>query len=438
MSTNLVKGAKYIRYGLDLVLLNPDYQPVGNVHYVQAKCNKCGNKVKLLRGDWVYDGIKACPGCKGNNTSGSTTIDDKKKVTRTTKPKAEVKAQSQEKTVSQMFLVGNTLDNCKITHTRGDMVELTCNKCKRVFELSRSRIIGIAQSKGRLCGCSDMQKMDIGLIQRMNPAEVSKRAEKAQRELPGWIYKGTRLVGERGNLRYMYRCATCGRAKEFATLDKLMKFDGVCDKCEKIKNSKMIPLTKMDWVGYTTKCRTVVRTYENDQNIKMAEVKCLLCGNTEDIALASVITGDMDVCEKCAVKPLQLLCPVCQKVHLKNNLSGLYSEVKSDIICMNENKKIPKDELLGEHEFRIRMQYIKSKYKNKFKFSRKTDGANDKAGLIVFDSGYTGRNGEEYHNCMCPQHNKFLCLTEQEIEEYRHDFCMNFRMIPAFENKQIK
>ena len=34
----------------------------------------------------------------------------------------------------------------------------------------------------------------------MNPAEVSKRAEKAQRELPGWIYKGTRLVGERGNL----------------------------------------------------------------------------------------------------------------------------------------------------------------------------------------------------------------------------------------------
>lgn len=249
----------------------------------------------------------------------------------------------------------------------------------------------------------------------------------ANKEIKGWLYLGGKSVGPKTTLQ-VYQCQTCFTTKMMRDKE-LWDFDGKCERCEQLREAKSVPLTSMDWVGYTTNCRRIQKVFVRD-NIKMASVQCLICGEIEEIALSTVITDSSMICKKCGSNKIMLSCPICGKPHIATTVKALYANSlnQTEIKCISSNEVVDREDLLYEHEFRIEMAYIKSRYKDKFKFKRRIKGDGTKASLIIFNEGYTGMDNKQYNSCMCTKHNRFLNLTDEEAENYQHEFCMDLRM----------
>lgn len=432
----LDKGYRYQKNGLDFTVIAKDYKIIGKIHYLQAKCNTCGKKVELHQGEWAMETVKVCPSCfklaKKQQPKENLQEQPKKQHKTLIRPKIEIKQPTSS--IRDRLIRGFTVDDCKVDSVRGVDVVLICQKCNARIILSKSMIQSKVDSKIPLCNCHELEKADVGLIKAVGPSK--NKAEQPYRELPGWIYQGRNEEAKKAT-RYIYRCATCGKVVIFTTHEVLNK-DCSCQNCKKISKSKGQPVGSNDWTGFTAKCRRIETIYVNDNNVKMATVKCLLCDETEDIALISVIRDEIQVCDKCASKPLILNCPVCGKNHLKNNLKGLYSGEKSDIICINKNEKIPKEQLVGEHDSRVRMQYIMKKYRGRYTYQSRQGSNGERAELMKFNEGYTGTDGQFYQSCLCVEHNKFLSLTEDEQGTYTHDYCDNDRMIPYNGKRALK
>lgn len=443
---SLEKGSRYSKNNLDFTLVNKEYEVVGRIYYVQAKCNTCGKKVKLHRGKWATDTLDGCPNCLKKNKSitkeskpvvvGVGAVKPLVKLNSTTQEpkirpvvKVDKSSQSQNGTIA----IGLTVCNCKIDTIKGDIVTLTCQKCKSKIQISKQLVSDKIRSNDAICKCDELEKANVGLIKAVG-LENTKR-DKPLRELPGWIYMDKRTKNK--SIYYIYRCAICGIAEEFNE-NSVLNNKCNCKHCAKLLKTKQQPIGSSDWTGYITKCRRVDRVYTTDNNIKMAEMRCLICNCVENIALISVIKDEIQVCDACATKQLVLNCPICEKNHLKNNLKGLYSEVKSDIICINKNEKIPKEELVDEHDSRVRMQYITKKYRGRYTYKSRLRANGERAQLFIFNEGYIGTDKKEYSSCMCVEHNKFLCLTEEEQSSYCHEFCDNVRMIPYKGDKSVK
>lgn len=437
----LDKGYRYQKNGLDFTMMAKDYKVIGKIHYLQAKCNICGKKVEIHQGEWAMETVKICPSC----FKLAKKQQPKKKIQEQSKgqpqpvgqrrilikPKVEIKQPIGN--IRDKLIRGFTIDNCKVDSVMGADVVLICQRCNARILLSKSMVQSKVDSKIPLCNCHELEKADVGLIKAVGPSKS--KVEQPYRELPGWIFQKTIVEGKKTN--YEYRCAICGMIEKF-TVNSLLNKDCSCIKCKKISKSKGQPVGSNDWTGFTTKCRRIENTYVNDNNVKMATVKCLLCDETEDIALISVIRDEIQVCDKCASKPLILNCPVCGKNHLKNNLKGLYSGEKSDIICINKNEKIPKEQLVGEHDSRVRMQYIMKKYRGRYTYQSRQGSNGERAELMKFNEGYTGTDGQFYQSCLCVEHNKFLSLTQDEQGTYTHNYCDNDRMIPYNGKRALK
>lgn len=425
----LDKGYRYQKNDLDFTVIAKDYEIIGKIHYLQAKCNICGKKVKIHQGEWAMEAVKVCPSCYklANKKQPKEVQSNTKKIKPKTvlvKPTTKI-AETPVGNIKDKLTSGFVVDDCKVESVRGTDVILICQRCNGRIFLSKSAIQSKVDTKAHLCRCHELEKADIGLITAVGPSKD--KVEQPYKELPGWIFE--KSIVDRKKVDYRYRCATCGAVETF-TIHSILNKDCSCMKCKKITKSKGQPVGSNDWTGFTTKCRRIENTYVNDNNVKMATVRCLLCDETEDIALISVIRDEIQVCDKCASKPLILNCPVCGKNHLKNNLKGLYSSEKSDIICINKNEKIPKEQLVGEHDSRVRMQYIMKKYKGRYTYQSRQGSNGERAELMKFNEGYIGTDGQFYQSCLCVEHNKFLSLTEDEQGTYTHDYCDNDRMIP--------
>lgn len=452
----LDKGYRYQKNDLDFTLIAKDYEIVGRIHYVQAKCNICGKKVKLHQGQWGTGTLTGCPNClkktKGSKESNNEKVEKsaigvvkpivkiqsknnnikEKSAVGAAKPIAKVQNESKSKPITNI-MVGAIIDDCRVDSVRGTEVTMMCQKCKNRITLNKIIIQDRIRSNTHICKCYELEDANVGLIQKIGPNNDKK--EQAYRELPGWIFMNSEIINN--NTRYNYRCATCGQMAQFTVNDVLNK-ECSCANCKRIVKTKGQPVGNNDWTGFTTKCRRIESTFTNENKIKMATVRCLICGETEDLALISVIQNNIQVCDKCANRQVILSCPVCGKNHLKNNLKGLYSEGKSDIICINKNEKIPKEELVEEHNSRIRIQYIMKKYRGRYTYQDRQDSNGERAGLMKFNEGYTGTDGQFYQSCMCIEHNKFLSLTKEEQGTYTHDFCDNDRMIPYNGKRALK
>lgn len=408
----------------------------GEEDKVVCLCHFCNKESTYLKEDWINDSITECIQCKKLRNKGMA-VHKRLKL----RSNEQIGSLALEKIVSSVNKVEAVM---KCSNCRREVSVSLVDIEKEVNAYAKDNNIQGEETGGKLsnnqihsilknlqfCDCMRMDKLkeDIGLIHSVNKSDMPRFRPKANREIKGWLYLGGKVIGAKTTLQ-VYQCQSCFTTKMLRDKE-LYTFDGKCERCEELKQSQSIPLTQMDWVGYTSNCMRVQKIYMKD-GIKMASVQCLICGSTEEIALSTFITDSSLLCSKCGTNKIILRCPICNQPHINTTLKALYSNSLNQTVikCSNTGEEIDKEDLVCEHEFKLEMAYIKSRYKNIYKFNHRIKGDNNKASLIVFEEGYTGTDGKSYNNCMCTKHNKFLNLTNEEAENYQHEFCIDLRMV---------
>jgi len=397
-----------------------------NRELITCICGKCNRESTYLKKAFINETISACKIC---SKQANKKID---------KLKLEPGDKINNVTIDKIDTVGNSI-----------RLQFTCNICKKQHKVYKDSADKISKSEIR-CNCEDFKKgkKQIGLIEGYHtdnePKLMRKKAAVAlkpdnifQREIPGFRYIGSSVQGVK-SVSFSYQCLDC---LSIINIPEGRVTAGNCDitckRCKELKDNNSITLTKMDWVGYINNCRRVQRVYTSDSNIKMCEVQCIICGSTEKMPLATFISDQTLICKECSTNILKLRCPICGEAHIKTSIKALYNTNNSGYTCTTTGKKIDKEDLISDHEFEIEKQYIKSKYSGKYNFARRIKGRNGIANMIVFDSGYTGTNGEFYNNCMCIEHNKFMSLSDSELQKYMHEYCMETRMMPYNQNGKL-
>lgn len=404
-----------------------------------CKCSYCNRLSVYSKLDWVNKAIAGCSLCIGESKKDTEAFN-----------KLSLKHNQK---------IGSTqLKKLVKCYNRIDAV-LECSECKKQTSVSLTNIYNQLQdytkkqkikqinsenieellSMINICECQKMNELkeQVGLIHAVKEQDIPKFRPKATRQFENWLYLRGEVVGTKQTLQ-VYQCQKCFAIKKLREKE-MLTFDGVCNHCEELKESHSIPLTQMDWIGYTSNCRKIKRVYIED-NIKMCEVECMVCGKTESLALSTMITDNSLLCDNCASKKIQLVCPICNQPHIKTTLRALYSNSvnATKMRCDVKNQDIERDDLLYEHEFKVEMKNIKDMYRKKYTFNHRIKGDENRASLIVFNEGYEGTDGNFYNTCMCPKHNKFLNLNENEVGIYNHEYCIDMRMVAYNSKGKVK
>lgn len=341
--------------------------------------------------------------------------------------------------------VGDSIGTYEITHTGIKSkhepifnIKIKCNKCKDELDINVIQLSNLMGGKYKpKCKCSKQLKKQIGLIAELEDIP-SKSNRGRYRNIEGWEFWGVETTNS-NRLKYKYMCLKCGKIeylseKAYNTLSDKLE----CNNCKSIP-SKSIILNTIDWVGHIKNGLRIEKVYTDDNGIKMATVVCLICSESYDIALATIVNSQDIVCKKCGKRKMMLKCPKCGQNHIQHTLSSLYSITEqSQMICTNTGKTYDKMELITEHEFLLDRDFLRSKYINQFDFESMRPARGPLAKMIKFKQGYVGTDGKYYTACMCAEHNKLLTLTDEEFNSYQHEFCHESRMISIKPKYKLK
>lgn len=226
------------------------------------------------------------------------------------------------------------------------------------------------------------------------------------------------------------QCVHCG-CNTIDTEKNFKKYEYKCKKCDKISVDRINVVENTNWVGYVRHNLEIVKTRKDSNGVLMADTKCLACGNTATMPVISVVTEEELTCIKCGDTPIMVECPLCKKPHIRTKFRSLYAIDESGgnryFPCGKD--KVPVSEVVLQHETLARLDNIRKRYKG-YELRERIPGHDGTPDIYKFTDNYTGTDNEVYHTCMCSTHNKLMVLTDDEIRNYKHQFCADTRMMP--------
>jgi hypothetical protein len=384
---------------------------------VMCKCGFCNKLARYNIDDFLDENISQCKVC------------------------FEEKRALEKKTG---YREGKLVGDCRILEVGNDRlktIKYICMNCGKKGETSAKKLDNIVAKNEGVCECKKLNKLSssIGLIDAVgNKRENELNIKRGIKEIKGFKYLDAVCVTTNSRaMAYKYTCLKCCNNEVFTGEQLLNDRDINCSQCKHIGKRGNKIITNLDWVGYTKNCRRITRTFMVD-GVKHCETKCLLCGEKERVELALFLISKTILCNKCSDVEILLRCPDCGKSHIKTTMRKLIKQTPVKYKCDEKKSFVDKEDLIIEHEFEVERQYIKSKYKGKYNYENRVVGRNGLANLIIFDSTYQGLDGKRYKNCMCIEHNKFLALSNEELNNYCHEYCMDSRVIPYNEKGNLK
>ena len=323
-----------------------------------------------------------------------------------------------------------------------------CNKCGKTFAHTINQI----KSKGYDCPCCGKKQTVKKDVPKKIVAKTDKQVKKSlvgyvsnfdsEPELNlskytvmgDFIFVGTRAkrsaTGAKVTFLERGECRYCGAT----TVDSKANFsknEYKCKKCNIINSDKRNIIYNTNWVGYVRHNIEIVKTKKSSDGVLMADTRCLACGHEMTIPVVTVVNEPELTCLKCGDTPVKMICPICKKPHIKSTLRKLYEQREDQLkyMCTTTNETVPASEIVMQHEITTRLDNIRKRYKG-YTLKERVPGRDGSPDIFKFEEHYTGTDGEIYHTCMCSVHNKLMVLTDDEIANYKHEFCAEARMIP--------
>jgi hypothetical protein len=232
------------------------------------------------------------------------------------------------------------------------------------------------------------------------------------------------------------QCTHCG-STTVDTESYFSKHEFKCQKCNKINSDKRNIIENTNWVGYVRHNIEVVKVKKNSEGVLMADTKCLACGHEMTIPVITIMSEPELTCIKCGDTPIVVECPICHKNHIKTTLRKIYEKRDHVVGVLCGKDTVPYSEIALQHETATRLENIRKRYKG-YTLEERLPGHDDTPVIFKFRENYTGTDGNIYHTCMCEVHNKLMVLTDDEMRNYKHEYCADTRMMPYNPNKKPK
>lgn len=372
------------------------------------------------------------------------------------------------KTCRQGLSIGDTFDTMEVkkftVNNNKFKVYMHCTKCNKIFIHSISQI----KSKGYCCPiCGNQGESSNTKIEKpkKNIREDKNIKEKNKKNILGniasfenkpeldltkfkrvgdFIFTGKTMsrskTGSSLTDKIKGQCIHCGGTTT-DTEKNFEKSEYKCKKCNIINSDKRNIIYNTNWVGYVRHNIEIVKTKKNSDGILMADTRCLACGHEMTIPVVTVVNEPELTCLKCGDTPVKMICPICRKPHIPTTMRKMYEqrEDKMGFICKETNETVYASEIIAQHEILNRFDNIRKKYKGKgFNLLERISGHDNTPDIYKFEENYIGTDGLTYHTCMCGTHNKMMVLTDDEIRNYRHEYCADTRMMPYKPNKENK
>lgn len=422
----VVKGAVYQVKAAKLLI---EENPVKNS--VKCRCLYCGDidtyKVSMLTNSEVH----VCKKCQGNLKIGK--------------------------------IYGETIKLNEFVVLQGRVgAKLRCESCNRMF----IHDVNLVKSKDYHCPiCSPNKQKEFKDTPKIKPKQQkvieNKRKEKSStlvgniisaqideaKDFSCYKKKGdfievgkyTRRSKTGMSVQPMIKaqCVKCGQITQFK--ENNFNENSKCEKCDKLKESNKNILNNINWIGYTKNNMEVIEVVKDTDGVLKVKTKCLICESENVMPLVSFIYEKEIVCNNCADAKLNMICPLCKKPHISITPRNLYRvrEETTYLACNNKKDKVPLTEIAMQHEMQVKLDTIRKKYKG-YTLEQRFEGRGEIATILKFKEGYIGTNGEEYNTCMCLEHNKMMVLNDNEIMQYKHEYCADTRMIPYNPKKRPK
>lgn len=426
----VVKGAVYQVKAAKLLIVE---DPVKNS--VKCKCLYCGDvdtyKVSMLTNSEVH----VCKNCQGNLKIGK--------------------------------IYGETIKLNEFVVIQGKVgAKLRCEKCDKMF----IHDVNIVKSKDYHCPIcisnkqvqSVKEDINVSKIKSKQPKLEEKKKKEKEDVLVGNIisaqidevrdfssykkkgdfievgkYSRRSKTGMSVQPMVKAQCVKCGQITQFK--ESQFNENSKCEKCDKLKDSNKNILNNINWIGYIKNNMEVIGVIKDTDGVLKAKIKCLICESESIIPLVSFIYEKEIVCNNCADAKLNMICPLCKKPHINITPRNLYKirEETTYLACNNKKDKVALTEVAMQHEMQVKLDSIRKRYKG-YTLEQRFEGRGEIATILKFKEGYIGTNGEEYNTCMCLEHNKMMVLNDNEIMQYKHEYCADTRMIPYNPKKRPK
>lgn len=220
-------------------------------------------------------------------------------------------------------------------------------------------------------------------------------------------------------------CKKCGTVTPYS---KHLRGKGEnCPGCEKMKlNPFYKGLCMKDYSNTVFNGLRIIKQYVNERGF-MCDAVCRYCGKEfNNVAVYDVIMREL-YCD-CKYSVIDIYCPSCGKpiAVTKDDIAKMKTE---GIICKC-GCNIKKSEILNEVVIEDTSQTMRDKAKaagEAFKAVGNVEICSDTQLIREREPLYAGTDGKMYYRCTCMKHNTTLILSEEEIENYEHEQCMDSR-----------
>lgn len=414
-------GTPYNIGGARLVVVR---EPLKNS--IRCKCLICGAEDNYKLSDLKEHKVTACKNCKQDIEVGDT-------------------------------IGGMTVVKHMVTYNKFG-IQMRCNKCNKLF------LHDVATIKSKGYRCPACKKAEIQSNRESQPKIKSKEAfkkEATKKNLVGKIasfdkepildLSKYRVVGDfiftgkvlrtsttGASVRELLKgqCIHCG-GNTIESENYFSKNEYKCKKCNKINSERRNIIENTNWVGYVRHNIEIVKTKKNSNGVLMADTRCLACGHEMTIPVVTIISEPELLCIKCGDTPITVECPLCHKNHIKTVLRRLYERRDPNLVIVCGGNSVPYSEVTLQHETATRLENIRKRYKG-YTLEERIPGHDETPSIFKFKESYTGTDNNVYHTCMCEVHNKLMVLTDDEISNYKHEYCADTRMMPYNPNAKRK
>ena len=425
LEIKISKGYIYNKHSVCLKVLE---NPTNNS--IKCKCFVCGAEESYKVSDMKENKIITCKTCANGVKIGNE--------------------------VNNTFVVERLAYRRKDTFTELDAnanvpkvlyADIRCKKCNKLYVKTTA---DIKDNKVLKCRCS---AGEINRVTAIKPEkEVKEKKISTNKNISGYVHsmednrKGFIEYEKRGDFLKTdttSRVSATGQSVTRIILGTCIHCAGIseikekdwnsgnckCKKCEVLGDNNKNIVKNINWVGHTIRNLKITKTTTGSDGVIKAEVKCLLCDATYTFNLVSVLNENELLCMACADTKILLNCTECGYPSIKTTQRALYRNraEKTYLVCNNCKKQLELSELRYKHETETKFNSIRKQYRG-LTLDKHLSGREGTASLFMFKEGYTGRDGKQYHTCMCEEHNKFLILNDDELLYYKHEFCADTRM----------
>lgn len=430
----VVKGAVYQVKAAKLLI---EEDPIKNS--VKCRCLYCGDidtyKVSMLSNGEVH----VCKNCQGNLKIGKT-YGETMKLNEFVVAQGKVGAKMRCESCNKLFIHSMDLVKSKGYHCPVCGLSKVKDGADKVKKSQSNKTEGdFPKIKPRQKKKAENQDILVGNITSVQTAEL--------RDLSTYKKKGDFIEVDRfmrrsktgASVQPMVKaqCVKCGQITQFR--ESQFNEKSKCEKCNKLKDGNKNILNNINWIGYTKNNMEIIGVIKDTDGVLKAKTKCLICESENVIPLVSFIYEKEIICNNCADAKLNMICPLCKKPHINITPRNLYRirEETTYIACDNKRDRVPLTEIAMQHEMQVKLDTIRKRYKG-YTLEQRFEGRGEIASILKFEEGYTGTDEQEYHTCMCLEHNKMMVLTDNEIMQYKHEYCAETRMIPYNPKKRPK